>query len=103
MGRTIVLVRHATADNSGAGGDRLRPLTDQGRVDARQLGEFLASRGGVARIISSPVVRARETAELISTRTRWPLRQSPRLACGATAEDFEAEIEAEDPVDVVIV
>ena len=55
-------------------------LTDRGREQARALGRRLAAgEEGITRILCSPLVRARETAELIAAETGWPLAADERL------------------------
>jgi broad specificity phosphatase PhoE len=64
-GPTIVLVRHGATEWSVAGKHTGRtdvPLTDDGRRDADRLRERLAGRP-FALVLSSPLARARETAE----------------------------------------
>ena len=57
-------LRHADALVGMA--DEVRPLSPQGRVEARALGQFL-KRAGVRfdRAYCSPLLRARQTAELV--------------------------------------
>jgi phosphohistidine phosphatase len=58
------LVRHATASDVAAS-DAERELTREGRDEARIVGKALANLGvKPARILSSPLVRARQTAEI---------------------------------------
>ena len=53
-------------------------LTDRGREQARALGRRLAAgEEGITRILCSPLVRARETAELIAAETGWPCGRKP--------------------------
>ena len=55
-------------------------LTDRGREQARALGRQLAAgEQGIARILCSPLVRAKETAELIAAETGLPLAVDERL------------------------
>ena len=63
----VFLIRHAHAtDETLALGDPVRPLTTQGRNQARQLGEKLRWYDcGITHVWSSPLVRAVQTAELI--------------------------------------
>lgn len=42
------------------------PLTDRGRRQARLLGHWLAANQGIGAIYSSPLIRARETAEIVA-------------------------------------
>ncbi|MFE4950392.1 SixA phosphatase family protein [Leifsonia sp. NPDC056665] len=65
--RTLILLRHAKSDWSGALPDVDRPLADRGHAQAPLAGRWLASRAGVIDLaIVSPAVRARETWELVS-------------------------------------
>jgi phosphohistidine phosphatase len=86
--RVLVYVcRHASA--AAGDPDELRPLTPEGLAQARQLGRRLA---GAARpptvVLSSPLVRARQTAEAIAEATGAALRTDDRLAPGATIEEI---------------
>ena len=55
-------------------------LTDRGREQARALGRQLAAgEQGITRILCSPLVRARETAQLIAAETGLPLAVDVRL------------------------
>jgi broad specificity phosphatase PhoE len=54
------------------------PLTDTGRAQAREAGERLAS-AGIDAVISSPLSRARDTAQAIAEATGAPLRVDERL------------------------
>ncbi len=63
------LLRHAHAADASdhRGPDATRPLTDKGREQSRRLGRFLADhRFATDRIVTSPRVRARETAEIVA-------------------------------------
>ena len=67
----VYLVRHGATDNNRARPPRLQgrrtdpPLSDEGREQARQTGEFLADVP-VDGVYSSPLLRARQTAEAIA-------------------------------------
>jgi broad specificity phosphatase PhoE len=63
----LILVRHGESTGNAEGrllGRIDAPLTDRGRAQARALGPSVA---GAARLVSSPLVRARETAEALQT------------------------------------
>jgi phosphohistidine phosphatase len=64
----LFLIRHAkAADGSLYAGDEERPLTDDGRAQARQVGEALAKAGVRFDVmISSGLLRANQTAEIIA-------------------------------------
>ena len=78
----LIVVRHAEAAPGDP--DELRPLTAAGRDAARALGERLA-RERIDVILTSPLLRARETAEAIAGTSRAPVEIDERLAPGATA------------------
>jgi phosphohistidine phosphatase len=85
----LFLVRHAEAAPGEP--DELRPLTAAGRAVARDLGERLASEHLDA-VLSSPLLRARETAEQIARAAGLTAEADERLAPGATADDLKAAI-----------
>jgi probable phosphoglycerate mutase len=49
-----------------------RDLTERGRRQACDLAESLAGRGTAARIVCSPLKRARQTADIVAARLRLP-------------------------------
>jgi phosphohistidine phosphatase len=64
----VYLVRHGIAEERGSDwpDDSLRPLTSKGISRFRSVAEGLGARGvKVGAIFSSPLVRARQTAELL--------------------------------------
>jgi phosphohistidine phosphatase len=63
----IYLVRHSRAIAGGPGiTDEVRYLTEQGRMLARAVGRALGAASRPDRLLSSPLVRAVQTAELIA-------------------------------------
>ena len=95
----LFLVRHA--DAAPGEPDELRPLTPEGRVAARRLGETLAREEPDA-VLSSPLLRARETAEQIARAAGLEPEPHERLAPGATAEDVRAAIKGRGDTVVVV-
>ena len=79
----IFLVRHAEAVPGEP--DELRRLTAAGRDAARALGKDLATEQPTA-VVSSPLLRARETADLIARACKVDAITDDNLAPGATAE-----------------
>ncbi len=81
----VFLVRHAHSEPGEP--DELRPLSSRGREEALGLAERLAEHPTPPlHVISSPLLRARETAEAIADATSAALRVDERLAPGATSE-----------------
>jgi phosphohistidine phosphatase len=83
----LILVRHAHAVDGTP--DELRPLSDTGREQARELAARLASTLPDV-VLSSPLLRARETADAIARASGAPLRVDERLAPGATVDSLLA-------------
>jgi len=89
----VYLCRHAKAAPGEP--DELRPLTPEGRLDARRLSEKLAAEPAPPLLVlSSPMLRARQTAGAIARATGAELRVDSRLAPGATAADLRAAVES---------
>jgi phosphohistidine phosphatase len=81
----LYLVRHAEA--AGGEPDELRPLTPAGREQARSLGERLRNSGvRPDAILTSPLLRARETAAVLGRELGAEVVPDERLAPGATAD-----------------
>ena len=77
------LLRHAHAGDpfKWSGPDEKRPLTDKGRAQAERLGVFLARAGFRPDVIlTSPNVRAAQTAELVATALGLPVVETDVLA-----------------------
>jgi phosphohistidine phosphatase len=85
----LFLVRHAHSDPGDP--DELRPLSKKGREQAREVGERLAGAAPEV-VVSSPLLRARETADAIAKATGSSVRVDDRLAPGATADDLLAVV-----------
>ena len=83
----LFVVRHAEAAPGEP--DDLRPLTDAGRAAARALGEVLAAEN-IDAVVSSPLLRARETADAIARAAGLDATADERLAPGATADEIRA-------------
>lgn len=88
----VYLVRHAEAAPGEP--DELRVLTPEGRRAARDLGERLAGEGvRPDAVISSPLLRARETADEIGRAVGVEPEADNRLGSGATAAALREAVE----------
>lgn len=101
------LVRHADAGDPAAwtGPDATRPLSDKGRGQADRLGSFLAGVGfRVDAIITSPKLRAKETAELVAGHLGVGVSVDDRLGGDLDLKALEVVLtDAQNPERAVIV
>ena len=81
MARAVTLVRHGQTERSKVSAYSGRmdiALTDEGRAQARAAAQRLVD-AGIDAVITSPLVRARDTAQAIAAATGAPLRVDARL------------------------
>ena len=97
----LLLVRHA--DAAPGEPDELRALTPEGRAAARELGERLANDGVRPDVIlTSPLLRARETGEALAAALGCPTEPTEELAFGATAENVRRAVEGRGETVVAV-
>ena len=74
---TTVLLRHGetplSTERRFAGRGDI-PLTETGKLQAKAAAQRLAARGGIQRIVTSPLQRARLTAEAVAAATGAPVQ-----------------------------
>lgn len=103
----LYLLRHADAGDPAAwdGPDERRPLSAKGEKQADRLGRFLARIGfQVDAIITSPKVRAAQTAKIVAERLGLPVGENERLAGAVSIGALEAILrDAGDPLRPLIV
>ena len=97
----IFLIRHAHAESGDP--DEARPLSGRGREEARALGDSLSRHETPpVLVLTSPLLRARQTAQEITQATAAELRVEHALSPGATVEMLrEAVGEETRPVAAV--
>ncbi len=102
--RRLVLMRHAKSDWSVPVGDRQRPITDRGRRQAREAGEWLADQPwSIDLAVVSPAARAAGAWEIAA----GALGQTPPVDHVGQAYTFDGEalsalVRAFPPVDTVV-
>ncbi|MDQ2982803.1 MAG: histidine phosphatase family protein [Actinomycetota bacterium] len=97
----VFLVRHAEAAPGEP--DELRPLTPAGRSAARELGERLArDRIEPAVVLTSPLLRARETGQAIAAEVGCPTEPTDKLAFGASADDLRRAVAGRGQIVVAV-
>jgi len=95
----VFLVRHAEAAPGEP--DDLRPLTATGHGTARALGERLAATRPAA-VVTSPLLRARETAAAIADASGLEAAPDERLAPGATLDDLRGAVAGRGEIVVAV-
>jgi phosphohistidine phosphatase len=94
----LVVVRHAEAASGEP--DELRTLTDEGHSQARALGERLRAEGiAPSAILTSPLLRARETAAALGLGTPEP---HDALRPGATADGVRDAVKGRGETVLVV-
>lgn len=95
----LFLVRHAEAAPGEP--DELRRLTAAGRDAARALGERLSDQHPTA-VVSSPLLRARETADLIARACTIDATTHEGLAPGATIDSLREAVAGNGEIVVAV-
>ena len=97
----LFVIRHADAEAGEP--DELRRLSPEGREQARELGMRLAAESVQPdAILTSPLLRARETGEALAAELGVESESSETLAPGATAAGVLAEVEGRGETVLVI-
>ncbi len=100
-------LRHADAGDPMAwqDDDAKRPLSDKGQKQADRLGRFLAGIGfRPDAVITSPKVRAAQTAEIVAGHLKIPVAVDDRLAGALDAGALDAVLrDAGSPARPVVV
>jgi phosphohistidine phosphatase len=103
----LYFLRHAHAGDPEVwtGDDAARPLSDKGEKQAERLGTFLAGVGFKPDVIvSSPKLRAAQTAEIVAKHLGIQISFDDRLAGAFEVETLETLLrDAGDPVRAVVV
>jgi phosphohistidine phosphatase len=100
-GVRVYLVRHTEAAQGEP--DDLRPLTPAGREAARALGARLVAEGAHPdTVLTSPLLRARETGAEICRAFGCTAEADERLAPGATAQGLRAAVAGRGDEVVVV-
>lgn len=98
----LYLIRHAQAAPGEP--DDLRSLTPRGREQARELGTRLAGEVGAdAIVLTSPLLRARETADEIARSLRTTVGVDERLAPGMSVAELRAATAERAEQHVIVV
>ena len=78
----LYLLRHADADTP-AESDDARALSEKGQAQAQKVARFCEAHDmHLSLILTSPVRRAHETAQIVATKMRADVMIAPWLTCG---------------------
>lgn len=99
----LYLLRHADA-NTVAATDDARPLSEKGISQAKKVGRFCKDHNIKPEIIlTSPVLRAAETAEIVAEIIKGELMVEPWLACGMHPETAMEELRGYERFESVMI
>ena len=104
--RTLVLLRHAKAEQQGWDDDHERQLTGRGRRDAAAAGRWLVQHGiGLDEVLCSTSERTQQTAEGVWSGgcPETDLHLDRRIYLASPERLLEVVREADDDADVVMV
>lgn len=103
----VLFIRHATAHPASAAGDAQRKLTKQGTCEARMLGSAVkAMEITVDKILTSPLVRAVQTAAIVAEELGADVDEAEFLAPGGGQQNMRrrlAELSAQGVKCVALV
>jgi phosphohistidine phosphatase len=83
----LYFLRHGLAENRGvwSGADEDRPLTNGGEVQMRAEARGMRRlKLGVDRVLSSPLIRAQQTADIVAQRLKVEVLGAPELSPGCS-------------------
>lgn len=99
----LYVLRHADADTPAANDDE-RELSEKGRQQAEKVARFCEAQGLRPEVVlTSPLVRARETAQPIASRLGVELVVVPFLASGMAPEAAMQELRGYDRFKSVMI
>ena len=98
-------MRHGQADWPGwSRPEEERPLSPEGREQMRRIARFFSQRSlAPGTIVSSPLIRAKETAELLGAALRIDAQVDDAAGPGFNAQNVESLVSKYSGADLVIV
>ena len=101
---TLVLMRHGVAEDDNPDGDAARRLTARGHVRTGTAARGLIALGITPDIVlTSPLIRCRDTAALVADAAACPIAADARLAPGMLVDDLlEVVLEHPDASTILV-
>jgi phosphohistidine phosphatase len=96
----IYFLRHGEAGDreTWTGPDEERPLTEDGMAEMRDVaGGMRALKLHADAVLSSPLVRARQTADIVARKLKLDVQEEPALAAGCSFDALVQVIAAHAP------
>lgn len=104
--KTLLLLRHAKAENTRAGSSDInRTLNERGKKEAQAMGTFVRKQNVTLELVlCSPAARARETAELVlaAAEVTARVRYDPRIYEAGPRQLLKVISEVEDGQSTVL-
>ena len=99
------ILRHGAAEPSSPGGDSSRRLTQEGKDVCTRMAAALRGRIAVDSLLSSPLIRARQTAELFSAGlgVHLEVEISGALSPGSGVDETIRELSIRGSENIMIV
>ena len=101
----VIILRHGISEEAHPQGDYYRRLTPEGRVKLERVAAFLNKRIRPDLVLTSPLVRAVQTAELFSKALEYrnTIAESRNLEPGSSPDSIIEEISALDDGEVLLI
>ncbi len=103
--RTLILLRHAKAEQDGSAADHERELTGRGRRDAEVAGRWLLEHGiGIDEVLCSTSERTKQTCEAVWSAgcPEADVHHDRRIYNASVEGLLEVVREADDDADIVM-
>ena len=101
----VIILRHGISEETHPQGDNYRRLTPEGRVKLERVAEFLSKRIRPDMVLTSPFVRAVQTAEVFckALEYRNSIAESHSLEPACSPDSIIEEISVLDEGEVLLV
>lgn len=104
MSTTIIAIRHAKPKSEGYADETMRPLHEEGVAIQEKMTRLIEEKGYVpTRIFSSPILRAKQTAEIIADRFSLEVEEIDALGYALDAAYLSNLTKNEDNQTLVFV
>lgn len=97
MATYLVAVRHGKPVSEGYPDVDLRPLSDEGKKAQKKVAQDMLQNGiSIDRILTSPLLRAQQTAEVLAEIFEAPIADEPALGNDFNADTLLKQIPSSD-------